>query len=214
MLLLDAPLTLREFMTDEPLPLATVFRNVALFLAKRRDAVVFGAHAVNAYCEPERMTHDVDIMSTNAAALAEDLRAYLVAKLHIAARVREVASSAGFRVYQVRKPKNRHLVDVRQVHDLPEHQTVEGVMVIAPPQLIAMKVHSVVERKGRPKGDTDAADLKRLLLAFPALKTETGPVLELLRAAGASETVLARWREIVIEPIEPDVDETDGDEDE
>lgn len=200
-------------MTHEPLPLATVFRTVALFLAKRPDAVVFGAHAVNAYCEPERMTQDVDVMSTNAAALAEDLRAFLVATLHIAARVREVASGGGFRVYQVRKPKNRHLVDVRQVDELPEHQTVEGVRVIAPPQLIAMKVSSVVERKGRPKGDTDSADLKRLLLAFPALKTEKGRVLELLRAAGASESVLSRWREIVIEPIEPDVDETEGDDD-
>src|SRR5437867_1278168 len=117
-------------MTHEPLPLATVFRKVALFLAKRSDAVVFGAHAVNAYCEPERMTHDVDIMSPNAAALAEDLRAHLVARLHIAARVRSVASGTGFRVYQVRKPKNRHLVDVRQVPELPEHETVDGVMVL------------------------------------------------------------------------------------
>jgi hypothetical protein len=211
-LLHDAPLTLRELMTHEPLPLATIFRSVALFLAKRPDAVVFGAHAVNAYCEPERMTQDVGVMSTNAAALAEDLRAYLVSTLHIAARVREIVSGDGFRVYQVRKPKNRHLVDVRQVHELPEHQTVEGVRVIAPAQLIAMKVSSVVGRKGRPKGDTDSADLKRLLLAFPALKTEKGRVTELLRAAGAPDSVLSRWREIVIEPIEPDVDETEGDD--
>jgi len=39
-------------MMQEPLPLATIFHEVLSFVAKREDAVVFGAHAVNVYCEP------------------------------------------------------------------------------------------------------------------------------------------------------------------
>ena len=42
MLSFDAPLTLREFMAHEELPLATVFREVFTFLTGRVDAVVFG----------------------------------------------------------------------------------------------------------------------------------------------------------------------------
>ena len=114
MLLADAPLTFREFVTQEEVPLATIFREVLEFLAGRSDAVLFGAHAVNAYCDPERMTHDVDLLSTRAAGLAEDLRERLAERLRIAARVREVIPGQGFRVYQLRKPANRHLVDVRQ----------------------------------------------------------------------------------------------------
>jgi hypothetical protein len=44
------------------------------------------------------LTKGVDVVSTNAAALAEDRRAHIVSTLHIAARVREVVSGGGFRV--------------------------------------------------------------------------------------------------------------------
>jgi Nucleotidyl transferase AbiEii toxin, Type IV TA system len=206
-LLLDAPLTLREFVTHEEVPLAAIFREVLQFLAERPDAVLFGAHAVNAYCEPERMTQEVDVLSTGAAALADELRARLSDALHIAARVREIIPGQGYRVYQIRKPNNRHLVDVRQTEALPSSQPFSGVQVIAPPELVAMKVVSMVHRAGRPKAGTDLVDVQRLLLAFPALKTEQGPVAERLRAMSAPELVIARWREIVAAPIEPDEDE-------
>jgi hypothetical protein len=114
-LLTDAPLTLREFINLETLPLATIFREVLTFLGTREDAVIFGAHAVNAYCEPERMTANIDVLSTEAGALSEAVRELLASRFRIAARVREVVPG-GFRIYQVRKPKNRHLVDVRQGH--------------------------------------------------------------------------------------------------
>ena len=64
-------------MTDEPVPLATIFDEVLSLLATREDAVVFGAQPVNAYCEPERMTADIDVLSTNAARLADDVRALI-----------------------------------------------------------------------------------------------------------------------------------------
>lgn len=209
MLIADAPLTFREFMTKEPLPLASIFREIFLFLQTRPDAVLFGAHAVNAYCEPERMTQDVDLLATNAARLAEDLRAHLAATLHVAMRVREVVPGVGFRIYQVQKPKNRHLVDVRQVSALPAHRVVEGVRVIAPADLVAMKASAMTQRQHRPKGSTDLTDLLRLLLAFPELKTDEGAVAEELRALGATDAVFAAWRALVREPIEPDEDDDD-----
>jgi hypothetical protein len=193
--------------THEEVPLATIFREVLEFLAGRSDVVVFGAHAVNAYCDPERMTQDVDLLSTRAAGLAEDLCERLAGRFRIAVRVREVIPGQGFRVYQVRKPSNRHLVDVRQTDALPSSQHFGGVQVIAPAELIAMKVISLVHRAGRPKAGTDLVDVQRLLLAFPELKSEAGPVTDQIRHMNGREEILSRWREIVHTPIEPDEDE-------
>lgn len=207
MLFVDAPLTFREFMTHEELPLATVFHEVLLFLAGRTDAVLFGAHAVNAYCETERMTHDVDILSTDAAAFAELVRAHLAARFHIAVRIRQVAEERGYRIYQVRQPKNRHLVDLRQVDVLPDFREIEGVQVVGPTALVAMKVLGLTARKNRPKGDTDRADLRRLLLAFPDLKVESGAVLAHLHQMGATAAAMATWHELAASAIEPDDDD-------
>lgn len=204
MLLFDAPLTFREFMTHEELPLATLFRQILNFLQGREDAVLFGSQAVNAYCEVERMTQDVDVLSTNAPELAELLRAHLAECFHIAVRVREVADGKGFRVYQARKPRNRHLVDVRAVPKLPSSRINEGIRIIEPSELIAMKVISASQRQGQPKGGTDLVDIQRLLLTFPELKVDEGPVLEALRAAGASDAPLTLWRSIVKAAITPD----------
>jgi hypothetical protein len=41
-LLADAPLTFREFVTHEEVPLATIFREVLEFLGGRADAILFG----------------------------------------------------------------------------------------------------------------------------------------------------------------------------
>jgi hypothetical protein len=50
----------------------------------------------------------------------------------------------------------------------------------------------------------DAADIRRLLLAFPDLKTPEGPVTERLQRSSASAEVLKAWRSIVAEDIRPD----------
>src|SRR6185503_7870172 len=97
----DGALTFREFEMGETLPLATIHDAVLEFLRGRDDAVLYGAQAVNAYVNEPRMTHDVDVMSTRAAELAEELRAYLNQRFHIAARVREVRGGIGYRVYQM-----------------------------------------------------------------------------------------------------------------
>lgn len=203
----DGSLTFREFVMREPLPLATIHDAVLEFLRDRDDAVLFGAHAVNAYVKDPRMTQDVDIASTRAEELAEELRAYLNQRFHIAVRVRSVREGIGFRIYQVQKPENRHLVDLRPVKTLPPAQRVHDVLVVTPPELIANKVMSMVGRQHKPKGIIDKADMYRVLLAFPGLKTETGPVAERLQAAGASENALAAWKELVAETILPEEDE-------
>jgi hypothetical protein len=209
-LLEDAPLTLREFMTDEPVPLATICREIVSLLATREDAVVFGAHAVNAYCEPERMTADIDVLSTDAARLADDVRALIAERFRIAVRVREVVPGE-FRVYQLRKPKNRHLVDVRHVAQLPPFREIGRVRVVEPVELAAMKAIAIAARKGQEKGLSDRLDLHRLLRAFPDLRAEDGPVPARLAALGADIASIAAWREVVQAPLGVD-DEEDAEE--
>jgi hypothetical protein len=206
-LLLDAPLTFREFMTHEEVPLASIFREVLSFLAARQDAVLFGAQAVNAYCEPARMTADLDLLSTSGQDLAEALRELLASRFHLAIRVREVVPGAGYRVYQVRKPKNRHLIDVRHVPTLPTFHEIEGVRVAQPVELVALKAISIAARRGREKELSDRLDAVRLLRTFPELKTEEGAVRTRLRELEASESALGVWTELVSQRIAVDEDE-------
>jgi Nucleotidyl transferase AbiEii toxin, Type IV TA system len=204
----DGALAFREFVMREPLPLATIHDAVLEFLRDRDDAVLFGAQAVNAYVKQARMTEDVDIACTQAPELADELRRFLNKRLHIAVRVREIRGGIGYRLYQVRKPENRHLVDVRPVETLPPAQQVQKVLVVTPPELIANKVMSMVGRSHKPKGLIDQADLYRLLLTFPDLKTAKGEVADRLIANGADKAVLDAWKELVGQEILPE-DEDD-----
>jgi hypothetical protein len=203
----DGALSFQEFAMREPLPLATIHDAVLDFLKGRDDAALYGAQAVNAYVDESRMTQDVDVMSPRAAELAEDIRRHLNERFHIAARVRDVREGVGYRVYQLQKPKNRHLVDVRPVSSFPATQRVEGVLVIAPPELIASKLIAYQSRRGKPKSGTDWRDLAMLLLTFPDLKNNTGPVAECLRAAAANAEVLESWRELVQQDIRAEDDD-------
>lgn len=207
----DGALSFREFAMREPLPLATIHDAVLEFLRDRDDAALFGAQAVNAYVDEPRMTQDVDILSPRAEALAEEIRRFLNERFQIAVRVREVRGGIGYRVDQVRKPQNRHLVDVRPVEAFPPTELVERILVISPAELIAEKLVSSLSRGKKPKGLIDAADLRRLLLAFPGLKVSDGSVRERLLAAGVSEEVLAAWDDLVRQEIEAedDADEFD-----
>lgn len=203
----DGPLTFREAMMREPFPLATIHDAILFeFLPGREDAVLYGAQAVNAYLKVSRMTQDVDIASTRALELAEEVRNFLNERFHIAVRVRSVRQGIGYRIYQLQKPENRHLVDVRPVESLPPNQRVQNVLVVTPPELIAGKVTAWTRRKGKPKAGTDWRDVAMLLLAFPELKSVDGPVAERLLAASAAPEVLAAWRELVATEIIPEED--------
>jgi hypothetical protein len=194
-------LTFQEFAMREPLPLATVHEAVLEFLRGRDDVVVFGATAVNAYVSEPRMTQDIDLMSPRAADLAEELREYLSERFHIAVRVRVIGEGKGYRVFQIQKTGNRHLVDVRSVETLPISQRIADVLIVSPSELIALKVVSYHTRRGRPKAFSDRRDLAMLLLAFPELKKESGPVENSLKSLGVSEEVFNSWRELVAEEI-------------
>ena len=170
----------------EPLPLATIHEAVLEFLRGRTDVAVFGATAVNAYVDEPRMTQDIDLMSTRAVELAEELRAYLTDLFHIAVRVRVVRGGKGYRLFQMQKTGNRHLVDIRPVESLPKSQVIEEICVLNPPELIAHKVVSYHSRRGQPKGFSDMRDLAVLFLTFPEMKTESGAVSEALKTLGAS----------------------------
>ena len=196
-------LTFKEFAMKEALPLATIQNAVLEFLRDREDGVVFGAQAVNAYVDEPRMSQDVDLLSTRAEGLADELREHLSQLFHIAVRVRQIAGGRGYRLFQIRKPQNRHLVDVRPVDSLPSARRFEGVLVIAPPELIASKVISYNRRLGKPKSFTDRRDIAMLLLQFPELKNASGPVADALMAAGAEPDVMATWGELAAQEIQP-----------
>jgi len=192
---------------QEALPLATIQNAILDFLRNRDDVVVFGAQAVNAYVDEPRMSQDIDLLSPRAAELAEELRAHLSQQFHIAICIRKVGGGRGYRLYQVRKSGNRHLVDLRAVKKLPAAQRIEQVLVMAPVELIASKVISYHRRRGKPKAGTDWRDLAMLLLKFPELKRNPGLVADCLADSEAAPAVLETWQEIVATKIEPETDE-------
>jgi Nucleotidyl transferase AbiEii toxin, Type IV TA system len=197
----DGSLSFREFVMREPLPLATVQDAVLQFLRGHDDCVLFGAQAVNAYVDEPRMTQDVDLLSTRAGELAQELCDFLKQRFHIAVRIRKVSEGRGYRIFQVQKAKNRHLVDIRFVKVLPPSRKVMDVLVVSPEELIAGKVIAYYQRQGNPKSFTDRRDLAELLLRFPKLKSEIGSVRRRLIASGADAAILSTWASIVREKI-------------
>ena len=193
----------------EQVPLATIHEAVLDFLRGRDDAVVFGAQAVNAYVGEARMSQDIDLISTRAVELAEELRAHLSEHFHIAVRVRVIGAGKGYRLFQIHKPRNRHLVDLRPAESLPRAERIEDVLVMSPPELIAHKVISYHARRGQPKAGTDWRDLAMLLLTFPELKQEEGSVSEALKSLGANDDVMETWRELVAQELIDGDDESE-----
>ncbi|MBX3056087.1 MAG: nucleotidyl transferase AbiEii/AbiGii toxin family protein [Anaerolineae bacterium] len=202
-------LTLQEFVMQETLPLSTIHNAVLEFLRGRDDAVLFGAQAVNAYVSQPRMTQDIDLMSDRAEELAEEMREQLSQQFHIAVRVRQVAGGRGFRIYQVQKSGNRHLVDLHVVDNLPEAERIGQILVMSPAELIASKVIAYTRRQGKPKSGTDWRDIALLLLTFPKLKQTSGEVLERLKVAKADEQALSIWQQFATQEIRPEDEDED-----
>ncbi|MBO9999440.1 MAG: nucleotidyl transferase AbiEii/AbiGii toxin family protein [Cyanobacteria bacterium SID2] len=208
MLSADA-LSFQEFMNRETLPLAILHGAILETLQGRRDVVLFGAQAVNAYVGEPRMTQDIDVIATDAAVLAEELKAFLIDRFLIAVRVRVVKGGMGYRLDRGQKGGNRHLMDIRQVEVLPESQEIEGIQVMAPVELVASKVVAYFRRRGKPKAGTDWRDLAMLLLRFPELKVERGVVWERLVEMEVDEGVFELWREVVGTAIEVEDEDDD-----
>ena len=190
----------------DPLPLTAIQEAILDFLKGRSDAVLVGAHAVNAYAGDPRATQDVDILSSGAELLAQALRNRLAELFGIAVRVRAVEQSPNRRVYQLRKDEgNRHLADIRQVVTLPPFREIAGIPVLEIVPLVVGKLIASYRRRGRPRSLTDARDLAVLLLAFPALKSDAGPVAELL--ATEDPEIVAEWKAWVHREILPEEDD-------
>ena len=202
-------LSFREFAMRETLPLSTIQNAVLDFLRGRNDAVLCGAQAVNAYVGEPRMSQDVDLQSTRAAELAEELREHLHAHFHIAVPVHEVGGGRGYRLYQTRQEGSRHLVDLRPVSELPGATRIAGVLVIEPAGLIASKVIAYDGRRGQPKSGTDWRDLAMLLLAFPELQRHPGPVSDILEASRASPPAMDFWQSLVAKEIRKPAEDDD-----
>ncbi len=66
----------------ETLPLSKIHQTVLEFLQGRKDVVLFGAQAVNAYVSEPRMTQEVDLLSTRAKEFSEELREHLSETFH------------------------------------------------------------------------------------------------------------------------------------
>jgi hypothetical protein len=211
MMLNAGVLTFQEFAMRERLPLATVHEAVLEFVRGRDDVVVFGATAVNAYVSEPRMTQDIDLMSTRAAELAQELRDFLSERFHIAVRVRMIGEGKGYRVFQIRKEGNRYLVDLRPIQTLPQAELIDGIKVVTAAELIARKVISLHSRRGQPKSGTDWRDVAMLLLAFPDLKNESGPVSKILNSLGATEEEMKTWSEVVQQEIRKPDDDSEFD---
>jgi hypothetical protein len=194
-------LTFQEFVMHEPLPLSKIQGAVLEFLQGRDDTVLFGAQAVNAYVREPRATQDVDILSPRAGELADELRVFLSDRFHMAIRVREVGDGKGYRIYQVRKEGNRHLVHVRLQSVTPASRVVEGIQVLTPAELIVSKVLSYVSRRGNPKSGTDWRDLAMLLVSYPDLKKGDGVIGDMLAERGAGQQATEFWAELADQEI-------------
>lgn len=153
------------------------------------------------------MTQDVDILATDAGRLAEELKNKLSERFHLSISIRMIDEGIAYRVDQIGKSKNRYLVDVRKVDRLPSYRIIDGVQVIDPDELLCQKVVGMIRRLKTAKGPTDLTDIRRLLLAFPELKTSDGAVAARLAAIHAAQDVLDAWNEIVEQEILSEDDE-------
>jgi len=186
-------LTFAEFLMAEPLPSAQIQQTILECLQGRRDVALFGAYAVNAYITEARMTQEVDILALEANRFATELQNYLHEKLHIAVRIREIKSGQAWRIYQVHKPDNRHLADIRSVNQLPKTELIGDIQVLTPRELAMSKLVAYHNRKHQPKAGTDWRDLTLLLLRFPELKLE---ISECLKQQNYSQDIQQTWAEI------------------
>jgi hypothetical protein len=183
--------------------LAQIQRSLLTFLQHRTDVVLFGAYAVNAYLEPQdvRMTADIDLQATHGEQLVMEICDHLHQEFYIAPRSRRLKNHPAWRIYQVLKSGNRHLVDVRQVEVLPASERINNIQVLSPIALMQSKVISAYARQNQPKGFSDLRDLYSLMLRFPELG-------EQVTVDPSNPALTAFWRSIQSQNIQaPEEDE-------
>ena len=203
----DAPGSAWETLREPPPHSAALHLAAVRALKGRTDAALFGTHAVNALVSEVRATPDVDVLAARPAEVA----AAVVDAVRMRCGV-TLAITEGRNGLVLNRPdgtRGRHVADVRPVDRLPPVRRIERVLVVAPAELIAGKLAVAAARAGRPRSYTDHRDIYALLLTFPDLKIETGPVRDRLIANGASDDVLSAWSDWVTREIEPDGEDDD-----
>lgn len=186
---------------QEKIPLATIQNTAMEFLRGREDAVVFGAHAVNAYVKEKRATQELDLLSTRTAKFATELRDHLNRRLRVFLLIRRLNKGEGRRIYQASREGNHALIDIRPVPQMPPAQRLAQILFLEPAELIASKVMAFHHRRDKPKGDMDWRDLAKLLLTFPELKKDSDTVMRRLQAAGAEGAVIDEWKKLVTQNV-------------
>jgi Nucleotidyl transferase AbiEii toxin, Type IV TA system len=184
-----------EFAMNEKVPLAEIFRLVFTVLSEHDDVSVYGSQALNVYVKPPRMTEDIDVFSQHAPELAETLRDTINRTFHVAIRIRRSADGKGLRLYQTTRESKRHLIDIRPTVDLPPTVRMNGVGVVVPAFLAAMKVIASVDRANLLDREQDTIDLRKLLAAIPELRTDPD-VDKYLSDLNASPDALAKWEDL------------------
>ena len=197
-------LTFREFMMGEPLPLATLQQVVLEFLRRaRRCGRLRGA---GRECLCERATHDARPRSSHRPTRSGSRRNCVPicgsgSTLPCAYAVS--VEGGGCVCFRCARLATVTWWTCALLRPYQERNASRGVLVLAPADLIASKVVAYYQRRGQPKSGTDWRDLAMLLLTFPALKCDPGPVGECLQAAGAAPEVLAAWQAVVAQDIRP-----------
>ena len=195
----------------EGLPIFRIQEAILEFCRDQPDIAIFGAQAVNLYVSDPRMTQDVDLLCASPESVARALARRLGDLFHIAVRVRDLRPGKAYRVFQIRSEGNRHLADVR-LAEFPLTDLVErdGVRYVSLPVLTALKVSAIVRRRMAPKGATDLADLRRILLAHPELREADGAVANAIRALGGGELERQQWLALLAEPLVSDEESDEG----
>ena len=147
------------------------------------------------------MTADVDIQALQGRALAAEISQSLHQKFYIATRIREVGAGKAWRIYQILKSGNRHLVDIRQVENLPAFRVINNIQILSPLELIEAKIMSAYARQRQPKGFSDLRDLYSLMLTFPEL-------VERIQLDSQDEGLLSFWQSLQSQKMDiPDSDD-------
>jgi hypothetical protein len=84
---------------------------------------------------------------------------------------------------------------------------VDGILVVQPAELMALKLVSMSMRTNTPKGLTDQADLMRLVLAFPEHRSIDGIVSIALQKLAAPAQAYDAWKSLVENVVLPDTDD-------
>jgi hypothetical protein len=140
----------------------TIQREILDFLDGRKDIVLWGAQAVNAYIDDpneQRYTHGVDIQAMDAGAVADAIKMRLETAFSLTIKL--VVGKRFVSLWD--KQGKRKLMDINRTEVLPPFIVIDGVQVITKEELIKGKQQSAASpHRNKLKKQQDLIDLARL----------------------------------------------------